>query len=357
MTSINWGILGAGNISGQFVHDLILSNSRKDSLFTHIVRSVGSSSIDKGAEFARSHVPSRSDNGGVEPQIQSHLDLYSNDLVDVVYIGTPHPLHRRQALEAIAHGKHVLCEKPVTVTEASAQDLIDAARAKGVFFMEAVWTRFFPSIERLQNIIRSGDLGDVKRLVMDFTFDAEVTQLPPTSRVRDLKLAGGALLDIGVYNITYARILLDDHLGGQATPFAVKSFQTLDPTDGVDYVSSMLIRYQNGKQAVLTCANWCDSEGPYLTLEGTKGKVQMWSANPACPKKFRVTFKDPQKADIEYEDESGYKGFIYEANAVAEDVSKGRLENLIMPHDETLLVMKVMDQIRAENGLVYPDVE
>lgn len=357
MTKINWGILGAGNISSQFVHDLILNNSRNEK-YTHIVRSIGSSSNSKGQEFVKQNVKSISDNDGVQPQVQLYDDFFQNKEIDVVYIGTPHPFHKKQALQAIENGLHVLCEKPVTVTEESAQELIDAAQKKGVFFMEAVWTRFFPSVQLLKKLIfEEKALGDIKRLFMDFGYDADLQNLPETSRVRDKTLAGGALLDIGVYNVTYARILLDDKLGKNAQPFEVKSFQTIDPHDEVDYLSSFLFKYKDGKHAILTCSNWYSVDGPYLTLDGTKGKLQMWSPNPACPKKLKITFKDESKEPIEYEDTSGYNGFIYEANAVAEDIFQGNLQNETMPWDETLLVMRVMDGIRKENGLLYPDVE
>ncbi|CAH2350575.1 putative D-xylose 1-dehydrogenase (NADP(+)) [[Candida] railenensis] len=357
MSKINWGILGAGNISSSFVHDLVLNNSRNEKI-THIVRSIGTSSIPKGEEFVKQNVKSISDNDGVTPQVQVYNDFFQNKDIDVVYIGTPHPFHKKQALQAIENGLHVLCEKPVTVTEDSAKELIEAAKKKGVFFMEAVWTRFFPSVQLLKKLIfEEKALGDIKRLMMDFAFDADLENVPATSRIRDKNLAGGALLDIGVYNLTYSRILLDDKLGKEAEPFEVKSFQTIDPTDGVDYVSSFLLKYKNGKHAILTCSNWSDVDGPYLTLEGTKAKLQMWSPNPACPKKLKVTFKDKSKQPIEYEDTSGYNGFIYEANAVAEDIFKGNLQNETMPWDETLLVMRVMDNIRKEGGLVYPDIE
>lgn len=358
-TTLNWGILGAGGISSFFVHDLILNNTKADKKFVHVVRSIGSSDLAKGQRFSEKNIPLVADNAGVVPKVQHYDEFFANKDIDIVYIGTPHSFHKRQALEAMKNGLHVLCEKPVTVTEESAKELVDAAKKYGVFFMEGVWTRFFPSIEQLQKLIfKDQALGDIKRLVMDFGYDADVENLPPTSRVRDKNLAGGALLDIGIYNITYARILLDEKLGDNATPFEVKSFQTIDAQDGVDFVSSLLIKYENGKQAILTCSNWSSDDGPYLTLEGSKGKVQMWSHNPACPKKYKVTFRDKSKQPIEYEDNSGYKGFIYEANAIAEDILHNKkIENLIMPWDESLLVMRIMDQVRKESGLIYPDIE
>lgn len=353
MSTLNWGILGAGNISSQFVHDLLLNNSRNGKIM-HIVRSVGSSSQEKGQKFVDSTGITIENNGGVTPSVQLYKEFFTNKSIDVVYIGTPHPFHRKQAIEALENGKHVLCEKPVTVTGESARELIALAKKKNLFFMEAVWTRFFPSIDLIKKyVFQEKVLGDTKRLWVDFGYDAGLDTLPATSRVRDPKLAGGALLDIGVYNITYARILLDTGVGKNASEFDVKSFQTIDENDGVDYVSSMLFKYKSGKHAILSCTNYSSDDGPFLRLEGTKGKLEIWASNPACPKKFKITFKDGTEP-IEYEDTTGYNGFIYEANAVAEDIAQGRIENSTMPWDETLLVMDIMDKVRKDSGLQYP---
>ena len=276
--------------------------------------------------------------------------------MDIIYIGTPHPLHKEQVTKGLNHGKHILCEKPFTLNAKDAQELINLAKEKNLYLLEGVWTRFFPSIAKLKELIfEKKALGDINRLVMDFSFDADLANLPETSRIRSNELGGGALLDIGVYNLTYTRILLDNKLGKNATKFDLKSFQTIDPKDKVDFTSSMLVKYENGKQAVLTCSNHVPRPEPYLRLDGTKGYLEMFSENPACPKKFKVTFKDGNDP-IEYEDTSGYKGFIYEANACFEDITNGRIESDVMPHDETMLVMNIMDDIRKESGLRYaPD--
>lgn len=350
--SLNWAILGAGNISGLFVHDLCLNNERNERV-KHIVKSIGSSSKSRGEEFIQRNKITTENNHGVVPQVQLYDELYANPDVDIIYIGTPHPMHKEQVTKGLNHGKHILCEKPFTLNAKDAQELIDLARKKNLYLLEGVWTRFFPSIAKLKELIfEKKALGDINRLVMDFSFDADLANLPETSRIRSNELGGGALLDIGVYNLTYTRILLDNKLGKNATKFDVKSFQTIDPKDKVDFTSSMLVKYENGKQAVLTCSNHVPRPEPYLRLDGTKGYLEMFSENPASPQKFKVTFKDGRDA-IEYEDTSGYIGFIYEANACYDDISNGRTESDVMPHDETMLVMNMMDDIRKESGLRY----
>ncbi|KAK6454748.1 bacterial [Scheffersomyces xylosifermentans] len=352
--TLNWGILGAGNISSQFVHDLVLNNSREGSEVKHIVRSIGSSSNSKGHEFVKSNNITKNNNHGFETVVQSYDEFYANPDVNIVYIGTPHTLHKEQVIKSLEGGKHVLCEKPFTVNKRDAEELFKLAKSKNLFLMEAVWTRFFPSIALLQKyIFEEKALGEVHRLFADFSFELDFENSPPESRMRDIRLGAGALLDIGIYTITYARILLDNKVGDEHTKFDFKSFLTLDPTDGVDYNTSILLKYDNGKQGILTSSNYVNGAMPYVRLEGTKGVVEMFSDNPARPKKFTISFTDGREP-IEYEDQSGYNGFIYEANAIAKDIAAGKLEDDIIPHAETLLVMSVMDQVRKDNGLVYP---
>lgn len=353
--TLNWGILGAGNISSQFVHDLCLNNTKENCEVKHIVRSIGTSSSSKGKSFVESNGINETNNEGVLPSVEHYDEFFSNKHIDVVYIGTPHPLHKDQVIQALENDKHVLCEKPFTINSKDAKEIIDLAKKKNKFLMEAVWTRFFPSVTLLKKyIFEDNILGKVNRLFVDFAYDADIENLPSSSRVRDINLGGGALLDIGIYSITYGRILLDEKVGANASGFDVKSFLTLDPIDKVDYTSSILMKYHDGKQGILTCSNYTDGQEPFLRLEGSKGTLEMWASNPACPKKFKISFKDGREP-IEYEDRSGYNGFIYEANSVAKDINSGNTENCIMPHDETLLVMGLMDLIRKENGLVYPE--
>ncbi|CUM48106.1 uncharacterized protein AC631_03553 [Debaryomyces fabryi] len=353
--NINWGILGAGNISSQFVHDLCLSNEKGDNEVKHIVRSIGTSSKTKGQAFIDSNCIKSNNNEGIIPDLQTYDEFFTNDQIDVVYVGTPHPLHKHQVIQALENNKHVLCEKPFTINSADANEIIQLAKKKNRFLMEAVWTRFFPSITLLKKYIFEDKLlGKINRLFVDFAYDADIENLPVTSRLRDIKLGGGSLLDIGIYSITYARILLDDKVGIQATEFDTKSFLTLDPIDKVDYTSSILMKYVDGKQGILTCSNYTDGQEPFLRLEGSKGTLEMWATNPARPKKFRITFKDSSDP-IEYEDNSAFNGFIHEADAVARNIILGKLENDTMPLSETLLVMKIMDTVRAENGLEYPE--
>lgn len=349
---LRWGILGAGNISGLFAHDLVLSN--KKNAGAHVITSIGSSNVKRGQEFIARNEITPDNNQGYKPVVEDYLHLYANPDVDIIYIGTPHTLHHEQIVCALKHGKHVLCEKPFTVTGAEARAVFELAEQCNLFVMEATWTRFFPLIARARQLLyEERVLGTVHRLNADFSMNADIRSIPKSSRARDIRLAAGATLDIGIYPLTYARILLDE--SGNSN-FSVKSVLSLDPEDGVDHLGSYLVKYDDGKQAVLTCSNYTDGPTPFLRLEGSKGQMSFHAeSNPAQPQSLTVTFKDGSP-DIRYEDDimsSGYLGYIYEANAAARCIEEGKRESNTMLWQETLLMLDTMDKIRWENDLYY----
>lgn len=344
---MNWGILGAGNISGLFVHDLLISGD-------HIVRAVGSSLAEKANAFIKKHGVVAECNKGVTPSGQTYPEFFANPEVEVIYIGTPHTFHKEQVIQALEHGKHVLCEKPFAVTGAEAREIFAVAQKTNKLVMEAVWTRFFPAVKEAKRLIfHEKALGTVHRLLADFSMNADIYDIPVSSRARDINLAAGATLDIGIYPLTYARILLDEKVGTEASKFEVKSFLSLDPVDGVDHLSTILIKYDNGKQAVATSSNYIDGPTPYLRLEGTEGVLVMYSDNPAKPRHFKIVYRD-DRPDYEYKEENDYIGFIHEAGAVAKAIKEGKRETDLMPWAETLLVMDTMDKVRWDSGLFYP---
>lgn len=349
--TVKWGILGAGNISGQFAHDLVLSNKLGEK--THVIASIGSSLTDKGQKFIEKNEITPETNQDYEVKAEKYDDFFNNPDVEVVYVGTPHTFHKEQVLQALQHNKHVVCEKPFTVTAAEAREVFAVAEKKNLLVMEAVWTRFFPAIAKIKDLIfNQKALGDVHRLSADFSMNADIYNIPASSRARDISLAAGATLDIGIYPLTYGRVLLDETLGDAET-FEVKSFLSLDPIDGVDHNSTILLRYKDGKQAVLTSSNYTDGPNPFLRLEGTKGILEMSSENPARARKFKVVFNDGRES-IEFSEDNDYIGFIHEANAAAQTIAAGKKEADLIPWKETLLVMDTMDKVRWESGLYYP---
>ena len=352
--SLNWGILGAGNIAGQFTRDLVKSNLTSSPQWKHRVVSVGSLDAARGAKFIEANGISGKGNDDVVAKVESYDDLYANPDVDVVYVATPHVFHKEQVIKALEAGKHVLCEKPITVSEKDAAELTQLAKEKGKFLMEGVWTRFFPAVQELKKLVFDQQaIGTVNRLFSDFAYNGDGADLPTLSRVRDIKLGAGSLLDIGIYSLTWARLLLDNQVGDKHTPFKVVLSLYLDPEDGVDHKAAFIVQYQNGGQGILSSSELSDGPSPFARLEGSKGHIEIFAKNPAAPEKFIVHYRDGREPYV-WEDKSGFQGFIYEANAVADDIKAGRLESLVMPHAETLLVMKTMDEIRKALGLKYP---
>lgn len=344
----NWGILGAGNIAGQFVHDLLLHEN------SHTIVAIGSSNNAKAQAFLDKAVCVAERNNGVTPKTQLYEELYANPEVDVVYVATPHMMHEEQVLQALQHGKHVLCEKPITVTGKQARRIFAEAEKQNKLVLEATWTRFFPSVALAKELVfKHKLLGDVQRLTADFSNNLNLADWSELSRARNINLAAGSLLDVGIYPLTYARIFLDENLGKKAAKFSTKSFLTLDPVDKVDHLATVIVRYENGKHAVLTSANHTKGPQPFLRLVGTEATLEMYSENPAQAKSFRIIRNDG-KLLAEDKDESACHGFLYEADAMADAIKQGKTQVDLLPWDETLLVMDTLDAIRWENGFYYP---
>lgn len=357
-SKLNWGILGAGNIAGQFTRDLVLNNKDDSAKFKHIIAAIGLLDQAKGEKFVLDNGIEGEGNCNIAPKIQLYDAFYTNPDIDVVYIATPHVFHKEQVTKAILAGKNVLCEKPMTVNRKDAADLVALARKHKRYLLEGVWTRFFPAVEALKKLVfEDKAIGEVNRLFVDFAYNGDVATLPVSSRVRDVKLGAGCLLDIGIYSLTWARLLLDQQSGEGHKKFNVVSSLYLDPQDKVDHKAAFIIQYADGLQAICTLSELSDGRQPFGRLEGSEGHIEAFAANPACPKKFEVHFRDEKRKTVTFETKTDYLGFLYEANAVAEDLLAGRLENDLMPHDETLLMMQVMDKIRMDNGLQYPQDE
>jgi predicted dehydrogenase len=278
--------------------------------------------------------------------------------VDVVYIGTPHVFHCENALNAIAAGKHVVCEKPIAMNTTDAKKMMDAAKARGVFLVEAVWTRFFPLAKRLQGLLHDEQvIGDIVNVTADFSMVMPTTA-NPDSRVASKKLGAGALLDIGIYAMTWASIVLD------ASP---KRDQSVQPTllssmlfndgageeDKIDEQDTIILSYPDIKaQAVCTASMLRKTVSEFCTISGSKGSISVGGMAASRPGYLllRLDGKSEEKIDF---DIPGF-GFGWEADAFAEDIRAGRLESEVVPFATTLTVMGRMDAARQQCGLLYP---
>ncbi len=321
---IRWGILGTGNIAHQFARGLA------DTPDATLV-AVGSRSIDTANTFA--------DEFDVERRHPTYEELADDDGVDAVYVSTPHPFHRDNSILLLEHGKAVICEKPFTINAGDAKAVIDVARQRDVFLMEAMWTRYLPAVVRARELIAEGAIGDVRLVQADFGFRAGIN---PEGRLFNLALGGGALLDVGIYVISMASMILGPR------PSRVASTTQIGET-GVDEQSAFLLQYPGGELAVLSCAVRTGT-AVEARVFGTEGSILLHGPFFKCGALTVKRGGEEEHIDLPLEG----NGYNYEAAEVGRCLRVGLKESDVMPLDETLVLMELMDSIRAQWGLSYP---
>ncbi|KAF2121311.1 hypothetical protein BDV96DRAFT_537970 [Lophiotrema nucula] len=345
-------------IASWFVSDIVRNPAthRDEHEVRHIVQAIGSSSIAKAQEFVKDYIPKE---GPHKPAVYaSYEEVYNDPNVDIIYVATPHSLHMKNTLDAIKAGKHVLCEKPMAINAAETKKMVDAARAKGVFLMEgSVWTRFFPVAKELQKLIHNDKaIGTVRRAFLDFAQDRPFDTLPSDSRGRDPKLGAGVLLDMGMYTLTWASMVFHSNLkakdaGQEHEQPKVVSRMSLN--GGADEMSTVVLEYpKSHAQAICTSSYLSTTNHEFGLVEGTDGSIGIYGETTSKPGGLvlRVKGKEPQRMDFPVD---GW-GLFYEADAVAKNVRDGKTENESMPLDESMRVMRIIDEARQQNGLKYP---
>jgi len=320
---LRWGILGAGAIARKFAIGL------KDSETGELV-AIGSRSQEKADTFGEEF--------GAANRHGSYEALVADGEVDAIYVATPHPMHKPNSIMCIEAGKAVLCEKPFTVNADEGRDVIALAREKGVFCMEAMWSRFLPAMGKVRELIAGGAIGEVRMILGDFGFRGGWL---PETRMLNSALAGGGLLDVGVYPISLASMIL-------GTPVNVTGSAHIGET-GVDEQAGMVLKYEGGALAVLATGvrTATPHEGWIL---GTEGRLHLhagwWRGS-------RITLHtDADARDIDVPMVGN--GYNYEADEVAACLAAGKTESDLMSLDETVTIMETMDQLRAQWGLKYP---
>ena len=326
---IRWGILGAGHIASRFVTAVQQHTQGQ-------VVAVGSRNRERGAAFAAAHrIGTGHRIGAVH---EGYAALVADPAVDVVYVATPHSEHREHALLAIAAGKHVLVEKAFTRNAIEAAEVIQAARAAGVFLMEAMWTRFLPHVAALRQVVERGEIGDVVRVEADFGGSPPYN---PTDPNFNPALAGGALLDLGVYPIAFAQDLL-------GTPTAVTAVGTLAGT-GVDVESTVTLDFEGRAEAVARSSFLADTPRTAVVI-GTDGRIDV-DPEFYAPTTFTVTRRDGTRTRFEEPVDGGMQ---FEAAEVARCIAAGRAESPRVSWQSTLDVMRILDAAREQLGVVYP---
>ncbi|KAI1088324.1 NAD(P)-binding protein [Rostrohypoxylon terebratum] len=343
LPTLRWGIIATGLISSWFVQDLVLE--RKDPKAKHIIQAIGSSSLDKGRAFVEKHIPGQSPN-----VYGSYEEVYADADVDIIYIGTPHAFHKKNCLDAINAGKHVLCEKTFTLNATEAREVFEAAKAKGVFVMEAMWTRFYPLTQKLLSLLHDEKvIGDIHRVFCDFSLNQDIASLGPESRLKNPALGAGTLLDIGIYSLTWGLLGPDAKTGDDACTPDIVAKQTLD--NGIDIATSAILAYPNGAQAIITSSSLFKTKPVFCTIQGSQGYVEIEGFTSA-PQNFTVYSADGSSKKYEFERPG--RGFYWEADAVARDIAAKKTQNSIMPWSETLRVLGILDEIRRQGGARFP---
>jgi predicted dehydrogenase len=322
---IRWGILATGDIAKKFASDLLTLEDAE-------IAAVASRTLDSAKSFAARF--------GIAKAYGSWAELAADPEIDIVYVATPHSAHHEASALCLDAGKAVLCEKPLTLDAASSEDLVRRAEANGVFFMEAIWTRCVPAIIRMGEMVRAGAIGEPRLVVADFSIAFGVG---PEHRVRDPKLGGGALLDLGIYPLTMARLAL-------GAPSAVNATATLTP-EGVDDTTIVALTHPSGALAALTCS--ISADGPWsASIAGTEGRIDFGRGYTA-PSGFTVSRWDDvvERVDAPFLAE----GMVHEAIEAQRCLREGLVESPLAPWAETLGVMRTMDEVRAQIGVVYPN--
>ncbi len=321
---VGWGILGTGTIAAKFADDLRHAPGA-------MLAAVGSRNIETAEAFGRRfRIPHRH---------ASYAALVNDPDVDVVYVSTPHSLHAENTRLALDAGKAVLCEKPFSLNAHQADELVTLARRRGLFLMEAMWTRFLPATICLRQMLADGILGEVRLLAADFGLQFA---FDPASRLFAPALGGGALLDLGVYPVSLASMIF-------GPPASITSLATLGET-GVDDQAGIVFRYEQGQIACLYTAMRVTTPTE-ATLMGTRGRLRI-HAPIFCPERMTLTLSGRKDRLIEQRLKGN--GLHYQAIEVMRCLRDAKLESDVMPLNETRSVMETLDTLRAQWGLRYP---
>ena len=322
MKTYNWGIIGTGFIARKMAEALPFVP--QSNLFA-----VASRNIETASDFASTY--------NCKPY-GSYEELITDPEIDIVYVATPHNYHCENTLTAISNGKHVLCEKPFAVNSREVHSMIDAAREKGVFLMEALWTRFNPNIIRAKEILDSGQLGKIKLISANF---GDRKPFHPDNRFYSKELIGGALLDMGIYPLFNVLLMM-------GKPMSIKALAAIGST-GVDHTCSIALRYEDDAMAVIHSTMLAETESK-VTIYCEKGKIEL-SRWVYAPEKVTVIPLDGESQDVTQKITGNI--YNYEAVEVINCLELGKIQSSLWSWDDSLMLMGVLDEIRAQIGFIY----
>ncbi|KAJ1021128.1 hypothetical protein NDA16_003914 [Ustilago loliicola] len=351
---LKWGILATGGIAEKFAKDLLIDPSTRNvSDVKHtVVAAASSTSASRASEFLSSIGAGQAKGYG------SYEELVQDPEVQIIYVATPHSHHYSNTLLALNAGKHVCCEKPFTVNAAQTKHLVKVAKQKNLFLMEAVWIRFFPIVLEIQRLIhQERRLGKLRRVFSDFGMQF---QPDPKHRLFNPELGGGALLDLGIYALTWQMLTLyadpdNNHTAPEVTGSIVKSKLT-----AVDEFTTMVLNFPTiSAQGIATTNMTIRSSQKYVVLiQGEKADMTIpWA--PYRPESFTIHEKDAEGVYTGKKEESKFDipghGMFWEADACARAIRDGKLEEERCSWKDSELTMEIMDKVRYGGGVRYPD--
>lgn len=330
MTTLRWGIVSAGKISHDFVTAL-----RSLPANEHDVIAVAARQLSRAKDFAKLHE--------IKKAHDDYAKLASDKDIDIIYIGAIHPQHFDVAMLMLKHGKHVLCEKPLTMNLKQTTELINYARSKNLFLMEAVWSRCFPVYDIIRKEIASGNLGDIHQVIVSFGFE-----FPDLDRMALKELGGGTILDLGIYCLQFACLVYNNEM-----PESIKAGGSLNK-NGVDMSMSATLTYKGNRTAtIMTSALVKLPNEAYIC--GTKGTIKL--PNFWCPTEVELPSGKMNVALPKLKHEINFinsAGLSYEAAEARDCILKGLIESPKVTHDTSLLLAKLEDELRRQLGVVYP---
>jgi predicted dehydrogenase len=318
---IKWGIVGLGKIAQQFASALQLVESAE-------LSAVASRNLEKAQDFANAH--------NCPKAYGSYDELFQDESIDILYIATPHDSHAEFTIRALQNNKHVLCEKPVALHYQDALQMVITAKKYNKFFMEAFWTRFNPSVREVLFHVQNGLIGEVKYINADFAFAVENLE---GNRMTDLKLGGGSLMDVGVYPLFLAYLML----GIPKEILAKSNFHS----SGADLQTSIILQYESA-QAILH-SGFLSSSNLKASISGTQGRINLNS--PWFMTESYTVIQDDQKS--KFKRPTLGKGYVYEIEECHTCIRENRIESELWSHQNSLDLIAIVDEVRKQIGLKF----
>ncbi|OUM55575.1 hypothetical protein BVG19_g5140 [[Candida] boidinii] len=376
---LKWGLLGPGRIATKFFSDLLyiddpLRSSINDGLLRHELVAVASNSnITNADSFVTNLTKDHSGDGGdVIKTYGKYVDLINDENVDIIYIATPNFNHFKLCYKCLEKGKNVLMEKPFTINSRQTEVLIEFAKRQNLFLMEAMWTKFNPVFKELKNLIFNenilllepqGEDGNDKllRIKADTSYLFDKND-PSMDRIYNLKLGGGVLLDVGIYSLTWLIEFMNnnDSVKKSKTLPKISSLSVKDESSRVDISTNFILNYANKDSKIVgigSCSGYFDNiteRDDYNTviIEGESAVIKV--NDSCCPRSYRIEYRDSSRETVSKS--IPFKGFgmYFEADSIGEEIMKGSLQSSVHSLNDTLILARVIDEIRRQNEIEFP---